>query len=138
MSSTQLLLSIHDDLLSGNEIDRRNLPDTSDVYVISRTFATSLRNLVEKKVKELKSMAQKKPSDKSKTDNNFCGGLDALDLSEVQLQTEDKETPRSENGTEASENAEAPGLLKGEDPTSKISCKCAGGFLQMLTGIDIN
>lgn len=80
---------------------------------------------MEKKAKELKGMSQRKSPDKTKNDA-FCGGLDTLDLSEVQLSVGDEENQQSENSTEASETAEVPGLLKGEDPTSKITCKCAG------------
>ena len=120
-----MLLSIHDDLLPGeNDIDKRNISDPSGVYVISRTFATSLRSYVEKKVKELKGMAQRKSSDKTKNES-FCGGLDTLDLSEVQLSVGNEEKQPRESSTEASDTSEAPGLLKGEDPTSKITCKCA-------------
>mmetsp|Transcript_21335 Transcript_21335/g.46317 ORF Transcript_21335/g.46317 Transcript_21335/m.46317 type:complete len:1522 (+) Transcript_21335:285-4850(+) len=104
------LVSIYDDLIPGkNDLDPSTVLDPSKIYAISRTWITSFRKYLEKKVNELKNTAPKKASDEAKTTQ--CGGIDILDLSEV-MENEDIEEP-----------TEKTDPFKGEDPTSKITCE---------------
>lgn len=104
------------DVMRASDID-----DPSNTYAISRTFATSLKKYVEKKVNELKGAPQKKKS-LVEAKSISCGGIDMLDLSEVLAANGDKAC--KQGGDDVGKNAaESSNPFKGEDPTSKISCK---------------
>ena len=93
----------------------------SNTYAISRTFATSLKKYVEKKVNELKGAPQKK---KALVDAKSLssGGIDMLDLSEV-LAVKADGVHKQDCNNGGKNPTETPDPFKGEDPTSKISCK---------------
>ncbi len=125
-SSQKTLMSISDRLLPGeNDFDQRSVADPSKTYAISRTWSTSLKKYVEKKVNDLKkSEPPKKKSNKAKTIKH-SGAIDDLDLSEVTKKDgANKESATNSVSDSASEiQPETSDPFKGEDPTSKISCK---------------
>ena len=90
------MLSIYDDLTPGNnDLDQFEVVDSTEMYVISRTWVTTFRKYVEKSVSDM----SKKSLDEA------CGGIDLLDLNAV------------------AGRDEAISSFKGEDPTSKITCE---------------
>jgi len=106
-------------LIAGkNDLDPLAVLDSSSVYAISRTWATSFKKYVEKKVNELQSL----PPKKCDANNNMsCGGIDILDLSEVMV-TEDGEASEQNDDQGSTNLTKTSDSFKGEDPTSKITC----------------
>ena len=100
-----------------NDIDRGADRVPPDTHVISRTWVTSFRKYIEKKVNELKNTPSKNATDESKP--TPCGGIDNLDLSELDLGEANKKN--IDGGDKKSTESTDP--FKGEDPTSKISCE---------------
>ncbi|KAL7551081.1 hypothetical protein ACHAWF_014279, partial [Thalassiosira exigua] len=117
----QTMISAHDDLLPGeNDLAPSDIVDPSKVYAISRTFVTSFKKFVEKKVNELQHASPKKSSQDGKS--NCCGGIDKLDLSEVCAATSGDACDQKANG-DSKKSTEKSDAFKGEDPTSKICCE---------------
>mmetsp|Transcript_20083 Transcript_20083/g.42088 ORF Transcript_20083/g.42088 Transcript_20083/m.42088 type:complete len:1210 (+) Transcript_20083:2-3631(+) len=113
------LLSVHDDLIAGkNDLDPLAVLNSSSVYAISRTWATSFKKYVEKKVNELQSLPPKKCDANS---NMPSGGIDILDLSEVMV-AEDGEASEKNDDQSSTNLTKTSDSFKGEDPTSKITC----------------
>lgn len=101
------LVRIHDELIPGsNDLDQSSLLDVSDVYAISRTWVTSFKAYVKKLVSSLS--------------RSHSGGIDDLDLSSVLSM--DKSNHVS-SGIISSDSIKTLDPFKGEDPTSKITCK---------------
>lgn len=101
------LVHIHDELIPGsNDLDQSSLLDVSDVYAISRTWVTSFKAYLEKLVSSL-------------SRSHSCG-IDVLDLSSVLSM--DKSNHVS-SGIISSDSIKTLDHFKGEDPTSKITCK---------------
>lgn len=101
------LVRMHDELIPGsNDLDQSSLLDVSDVYAISRTWVTSFKAYVEKLVSSLS--------------RSHSGGIDDLDLSSV-LSVE--ESNHVSSGIISSDSIKTLDPFKGEDPTSKITCK---------------
>ena len=120
--SHKTLISIHDNLLPGeNDFDQRSLVDPSDTYAISRTWSTSLKKYVEKKLNDLKSEPPKKKTNEAKAPKH-SGAIDDLDLSEV-MKNDDAKKESGTDEVEENNLPETSDSFKGEDPTSKISCK---------------
>ena len=111
--------TIYDSLLSGgpNELEANKLSDPSDTYAITRTWASSFKDYMVKKMKSLKSAPSKKAADAAR--NDHCGGLDMINLSEVMG---DEKKSQAKSNTETTETERDRDPFKGEDPTSKISC----------------
>jgi len=76
-------------------LDQNQILDSSEIYVISRTWVTTFRKYAEKLVNEL---IKKSPGES-------CGGIDLIDLRAV------------------SASNETLSFFNGENPTSKISCE---------------
>lgn len=114
------MVTIYDDLIAGkNDLDASSFLDPS-TYVISRTWITSFRKYLEKKVNELKNSPSKKASGAGEARNSSCGGIDMLDLSEVMDAGKASQERDNDDGTNPTQTADP---FKGEDPTSKISCE---------------
>jgi hypothetical protein len=84
-----------------NDLDQSSLLDSSNTYAISRTWVTSFKAYVEKRVNSLNNLPNEE-----KVSN--CGGIDILNLSAVM---------GSQDGNETLDP------FKGENPTSKITCE---------------
>jgi hypothetical protein len=101
------LVRIHDELIPGsNDLDQSSLLDVSDVYAISRTWVTSFKAYVEKLVSSLNRLS--------------FGGIDDLDFSSV------LSMDKSNHNVSAimpGDSIKTLDPFKGEDPTSKITCK---------------
>ena len=101
------LVRIHDELIPGsNDLDQSSLLDVSDVYAISRTWVTSFKAYIEKLVSSLSRLNS--------------GGIDDLDLSSVLSMDKSNHV---NSGIISSDSIKTLDPFKGEDPTSKITCK---------------
>ena len=108
------MVAIYAGLIPGkNDLDQISLLGSSNTYAISRTWVTSFKVYVEKKVNSLS-----KPSGEKKSN---CGGIDSLNLSAAM---EDDVASQNSGTTYCSMN-ETIDPFKEEDPTSKISCERA-------------
>lgn len=109
-SSSKTLVSIYEDLIPGkNDLDHSSLLDSSNTYAISRTWVTSFKAYVEKRVTSLNNLSNEEK-------NSNCGGIDILNLSAV-MGSQDS------GGIICSDGNETLDPFKGEDPTSKITCE---------------
>jgi hypothetical protein len=108
--SSKTLVSIYEELIPGkNDLDQSSLLDSSNTYAISRTWVTSFKAYVEKRVNSLKKLSNEEK-------NSNCGGIDILDLS-VAMRSQDSGAICFSDGNE---NVDP---FKGENPTSKITCE---------------
>ena len=109
-SSSKTLVSIYEDLIPGkNDLDHSSLLDSSNTYAISRTWVTSFKAYVDKRVTSLNNLSNEEK-------NSNCGGIDILNLSAV-MGSQDS------GGIICSDGNETLDPFKGEDPTSKITCE---------------
>ncbi len=87
---------MYDDLTPGrNDLDQNQALESSEIYVISRTWVTTFRDHAKKVINEL---IKKSPGES-------CGGIDLIDLRAVTASNE------------------SSSFFNGENPTSRISCE---------------
>ena len=113
MTSLKTITSINDSLGAGKEYTHDELEKDTELYVISRSWATKFKSYVKTKLSELQCLPKKKSI---KTKLMAAGGIDFLDLSGITDQGKMSSSEKADG-----DRAALP--LEDADPTVKITCE---------------